>query len=368
MMNTRGALIMTTINVPENLRAWRRCLRDDDVIVVAGDKKTPSVRVKALLGELPGENIYLDYRDQYERWPDLSTALGWNTVRRRNLATLAALDHDPAWLVTVDDDNWPLYESPTFGDWLRVPLTQGVRDRTMITMSSGWYNAAGMLHPPVWHRGFPHSRRSDDMRGVGFDDPDNVLTTRDAQLGVIAMMWHGDPDVDALDRYRDDVEVVGWHGGQGITLAPGTWCPFNGQAVAFIRQLVPAMFWWQHVGRYDDIWASFATQRVMEEFGLVARWGEPIVRQRRDEHTVRDFPALVRDLRDEVLGYERNDEVIELLRGVDLGGSPSTFIAAVRVFTSIQSYAHQPEGRWLAPAVEAFWPWLRAVEDTGRFS
>src|SRR5690554_1334828 len=195
MTNTRGALVMTTINVPENLRGWRGALRHDDVIVVAGDHQTPHEDVAALLAELPGENVYLPPREQARRWPDLSDALGWRTIRRRNLAMLAALDYDPAWLLTVDDDNWPTYVSPEFGDRIRVPLTRGTRDHSLVHTASGWYNAAGMLHPPVWHRGFPHAFRDDDFRGTGTG---GGMETRECQLGVLALLWHGDPDVDAL--------------------------------------------------------------------------------------------------------------------------------------------------------------------------
>lgn len=368
MMNMRGALIMTTINVPENLRAWRDCLRTDDVIVVAGDHQTPHEDVAKLLAELPGENVYLPPQEQARRWPGLSIALSWKTIRRRNLATLAALDYDPAWLLTVDDDNWPQYVSPEFGDRIRVPLTQGLRDHSMITMSSGWYNAAGMLHPPVWHRGFPQSFRSDDMRGLGFNDPASMLTTNDAQLAVLALLWHGDPDVDALDRYRDDVEITGWHGGQGITLAPGTWCPFNGQAVAFVRQLVPAMFWWQHVGRYDDIWASFLTQRVMQELNLVARWGEPLVIQRRAEHTVRDFPALVRDLEQEMVGYRYNEEVIRFLRELDLGGLHSVTAIVRHIHNELYWYTSSEKGYWLKSVMAGINEWDDAIKATGAFT
>jgi hypothetical protein len=182
-------------------------------------------------------------------------------------------------------------------------------------------------------------------------------------------MWTGDPDVDALDRYASDIETHDWALDGNLTLAPGTWCPFNSQATASRAELAPALFYWPHVGRYDDVWASFVAQRVMQEHNLLVQYGRPLVTQTRDEHTRRDFPALLRDLDAEMLGLKFNDQVIAMIRDAAPVGGSTTIVDhvhdihyALRRAESVEPYGPNDAGR----VNEAFARWLDACHDVSR--
>lgn len=313
--NPEVVLITTTINVPHNLYEWRKVLKDEDLVVIAGDQKTPEREVRDLCTRLPGgpeQNVYLAPGDQESMYPELSRLIGWNTVQRRNIALLEAMSYDPKVIITVDDDNRPLQWITENVDWndrdeLVFNLTYDVQPILATRSSSGWYNVAAHLIPPAIHRGFPHSKRYDLSLERGY-------VQLDTRVGVVAMMWIGDPDVDALDRYKTNNRIsTEWNEGH-VVLDRGTWCPFNSQATALRAELAPLLFYWPGVGRYDDIWASFVAQRVMEYLNYVVRFGYPLVEQRRGEHTVRDHNALFRDLQNEMFGLMHTDDVIDWVR------------------------------------------------------
>lgn len=295
----RRALITTTINVPENLRAWREVgMNSRDVVIVAGDLKTPHAAVRDLLDELPGENIYLHPDDQ--RNYAISDPLGWNTIQRRNVALLEAIRLGAEIITTVDDDNYPVANT-YFADVDRV--LRGGAPYTLAASTSGWWNAGSLLEPQVTVRGYPLSRRHEVPEMLNLTELDRAI-----RVGVVASLWLGDPDIDAVERIVTNPEVKRVRMDSNVVLAPGTWCPFNTQSTTFVRELAPLMFMWPHVGRYDDIWASLLTQRVAQELNYQVSFGYPLVHQARNEHD------LVRDLEAELLGMRLTDLVAEQLR------------------------------------------------------
>ena len=93
-------IVTTTINPPtEALR--RFAALPDWSLVVIGDKKTPSDF------HIDGA-IYVPPEEQERYDPDLSEALGWNCVERRNYGFLWARDMGAEVVAVVDDDNIPL--------------------------------------------------------------------------------------------------------------------------------------------------------------------------------------------------------------------------------------------------------------------
>ena len=71
-----------------------------------------------------------------------------------------------------------------------------------------------------------------------------------------------DPDIDAVTRLAAPVMATGYKRGESFALAKGTWFPFNSQNTALAREAIPAYFLSPHVGRYDDIWASYVVKSV----------------------------------------------------------------------------------------------------------
>lgn len=313
---TRAALITTTINVPTNLQDWAACLTPDDVIVVSGDLKTPHAEVSELLKRIYDAtgiiSAYLHPENQ-TRWVT-SGHVGWNCIQRRNFAILEALQFKPEFIVTVDDDNFPVTDEQVnlYDNAFRhTPTTEAIH------ASEGWFDVGSFYQPRITHRGYPIPRRVADRDENGT----NEITSLDAQptpIGVYASLWLGDPDIDAIERIVNDPEVtepfVHTNGltTSYATLARGTWCPFNSQATAFRAELAPTMFMWPQVGRYDDIWASYVTRKVMDEAGLHVAYGYPWVRQDRNPHD------LLVDLGKEVFGMKHTPHMVDVIRGVDL--------------------------------------------------
>lgn len=297
------ALITTTINNPTVLKLYRQyadTLSSSDVsMIVAGDKKSPHADIVRTMQEVNG--VYLHPDDQTE-W-ESSEVIGWNSIQRRNIAILEAIRSGADAIVTVDDDNIPL-ESNYFGKIAHLLS----RDQYVYQIGSparGWYNAANMLIPPVYHRGYPYHVRSEHDMSI-------TQELKWQSIGVVAGFWIGDPDIDAIERIymQPDVQGVVGLGMEGFTLAPQTWCPFNSQNTAYQWFLAPLMMCWPGVGRFDDIWASYLARSIMDHSQYRVHYGQPIVKQERNEHD------LYTDLEKEIFGYRHTRELCEALRTV----------------------------------------------------
>lgn len=293
------ALITTTINVPGNLDKWREALDPGDVIIVAGDVQSPHDEIEEFLGDVPGNNIYLR-PNQQEGWA-VSEHIGWRCIQRRNIALLEAMRYSPEYIISVDDDNYPtsVLQIVTYDEILR-----GVRPSPQVHSQSGWFNPGLACMPAVTHRGYPLRQRAIDAQQLDYHVSHfNEQTS----VGVAASLWIGDPDIDAIERLATDPTVESLTFPR-FTLAPGTWAPFNSQATAFLDVLAPAFFMWPGVGRYDDIWASYLMRAVMQKHGFLTHYGEPLVRQARNEHDV------LKDLEAEMFGMRWNTSIINILR------------------------------------------------------
>lgn len=298
----RRALITTTINVPENLRAWAAQLDDTDVVVVAGDVKTPHDEVKKLLSELTCRTSYVG--TSASEW-SVDGCIGHNTIQRRNLALLEALKQAPDvdYIITVDDDNWP---SSYWVEEVDGIFSGEGSTANLISTDTAWFNPGALCSPSVVHRGYPLSLYRSSPTSIIDNLTDLDQFRGHTNIGVFASLWTGAADVDAIHRMvkGDHVDSV-W--GDAV-LQPGTWAPFNSQATAFRRELAPYMMMWPHCGRFDDIWASYVMRAVMDARGWRVRYGRPTVHQERNPHNH------VKDLEAELIGYRHNETVIAALR------------------------------------------------------
>jgi len=296
----KRVLITTTIHVPENLRAWRDVgMTENDVVIVAGDTNSPHEAIVKFLQSLPGDNRYLWPEDQ-GKWR-CSSVIGWKSVQRRNIALLEAMTLKPDYIVTVDDDNFPLTGNH-FATW-DAHLDGSDTSYDTVSSHNGWWNYGEMLAPPVVMRGFPLE--------VRHADPGLRRLTAERLVGVTAALWLGDPDCDAIQRIERAPETL-VIAQRDAVLEYGTWCPFNSQATAYLGVLAPLMNVWPFVGRYDDIWSSLLAQRVMVKLGYTLRVGGPAVRQTRNPHN------FLTDLKNEMFGLEYTWELANVLRDMGL--------------------------------------------------
>lgn len=302
------ALVTTTINVPAGLRRWASQLGGDDVIVVAGDHRTPHAETREVLADWSREfgvqTLYLYDGPEQERW-QTAQAVGWDTVQRRNVATLEALRFRPDVIYTVDDDNFPTGSDHVrhVADILDVNTTT---ELTTVSSATGWFNVGSLLTPSVVHRGFPLDHRHDLPQLQPVDRAVN-----EPPVGVFASLWTGDPDIDAIERIhcdpRTSVEFP-----LTVRLAADTWCPFNSQATAYAGEFGALLCVPSGLGRYDDIWGSYVARRVLDRLGYTVAYGAPYVEQVRNRHN------LMRDLDAELYGMRATDSFVTWLRQLEV--------------------------------------------------
>ena len=324
------ALITTTIHVPRALEGYARDARAHGraiKIYVAGDRRTPAETMDYCGGLARETGVECEYLDPPAQeaflapWPGLREHLPWNCIQRRNVALLKAYRDGADVLVTVDDDNF-VAEDDYFSH-VSSHIGSSHSSHTGIGASptlpaygraGEWFNVCRFLATANNYQFVPRGYGMAARAGL----PDGGAPVRGAPLtlpvAVVAGFWLGDPDIDAATRLAHPVEVTRYRLDHNFFLAPGARCPFNSQNTALARATLPAYFLSPHVGRHDDIFASFVVKRIADHLGWGVSFGRPLVRQQRNEHD------LLRDFDLERVGMRYVDSFTEALDGVTLHG------------------------------------------------
>lgn len=283
-------IIVTTTIFPPSKAMKRFAELDDWELMVVGDLSTPHDDYE----QLPCHYLTPEY--QQAAYPELSEAIGWNSIERRNIGFVEAWRSGARLIATVDDDNIPL---PGWGSELIVGEEVDVK---CYSAACGVFDPLSVTnHPHLWHRGFPVQllKEKNEVSQVG---------KRRSRVLVQANLWNGDPDVDAICRIalRPEVEFddTGYYCAEQIA-------PFNSQNTILHRDAFPAYSVLPFVGRMDDIWSSYLFQHEHPESVV---FGPATVYQERNQQD------LVWNLENEVLGYRRTLELIESL------GDPSAIL------------------------------------------
>jgi hypothetical protein len=276
----KKVIVTTTINPPTEAIEAFEAMKDWDLVVI-GDKKTPKDYHLS-------RGVYVTPEEQEKYDPALSDAIGWNCIQRRSFGLLWALDMKADVVAVVDDDNIPL---PGWGQDLLVGREVEVNYYESDLPAFDPVGATN--HKELWHRGFPlqllPKRRYDKK------------TSKRVQVDVQADFWNGDPDIDAVCRMEHAPECKFDPG--FFPMASNKLAPFNSQNTFLRGALLKDYFLFPHVGRMDDIWAAYYVQAK----GYRVVYNRASVYQRRNVHD------LVRDMRQEYLGYENNLQIVEAL-------------------------------------------------------
>ena len=118
-------------------------------------------------------------------------------------------------------------------------------------------------------------------------------------MDVQADFWNGDPDIDALCRMEHAPECE--FNPQYFPMCANKMGPFNSQNTFIAGQVFEGLFYVSAYRRMDDIWASYYLQAK----GYRAVWAKASVYQLRNPHD------LVRDMKQEYLGYENNLKLVQ---------------------------------------------------------
>ena len=275
-------IISTTINPPteaikkfDNLKDWN--------LIVSGDLKTPpNYKLK--------NGIYIGPKDQEKISKKLSDLIGWNCIQRRNFAMILAYKKGADIIATIDDDNIPL------SNWNKnLLIEKKVKAKKYITKEEAFDPISVTNYKHLWHRGFPlqilkHKNKAKDIKKVN------------SNFDVQADFWNGDPDIDAICRMEHAPECK--FQTSVFPFTSNKMSPFNSQNTYLKRKVMEHYFLFPHIGRMDDIWASY----YVEAKGFKVLYNRPSVYQQRNVHD------LTTDMKKEYIGYEHNLKLIRELK------------------------------------------------------
>jgi len=270
-------IVTTTINPPtEAIHRFERM--DGWKLVIIGDLKTPKdYQLK--------NGIYVGPAEQEKYDKELSDAIGWNCIQRRSFGLLWAHDMGADIVAVVDDDNIP-YDG--WGEDLSIG--RDVEVHYYETDLPALDPVGATNHNHIWHRGYPLqllAKRDYTKRSRKVVRPD-----------IQADFWNGDPDIDAVCRMEHAPECK--FDPDRFPLAGNKMSPFNSQNTFLSGRILKDYFLFPHVGRMDDIWASYYVQAK----GYKVVYAKPSVYQDRNQHN------LIKDMKQEYLGYEHNLELV----------------------------------------------------------
>jgi hypothetical protein len=273
-------IVTTSINAPTEAIEKFDAL-SDWILVVIGDLKTPKdYKLK--------RGIYVSPEEQEKYDPDLSEAIGWNSIQRRNFGLLWSKDMKADVVALVDDDNIP-YE----GWGTNLLLEKEVEVNYYETELPVFDPVGATNYKHLWHRGYP-------LQLIPRREYHRCFK-KIMKFDVQADFWDGDPDIDAVCRmiYRPECKFDC----SAFPMAANKPSPFNSQNTFLRGELLKDYFLFPHIGRMDDIWAAYYVQAK----GAKVVFGKPSVYQKRNEHN------LVVDMKREYLGYEHNLEMVSKL-------------------------------------------------------
>jgi len=278
----KKVIVTTTINpVTEALRRFQQM--QDWELVVVGDLKTPKDYASQL-----ERGIYITPEMQEARDKELSDAIGWNCIQRRNFGLLWAHDLGADIVAVVDDDNIPY---PFWGKNLYVG--KEIEVNYYETDLPAFDPVGATNYPHLWHRGYPLQL----LPKRNYTNKSRRKITVDVQ----ADFWNGDPDIDAICRMEHAPDCT--FDDNYFPISSNKLAPFNSQNTFISGKWLKDYFLFPHIGRMDDIWAAYYVQAK----GCRVVFSKASVFQARNPHD------LVRDMKAEYLGYENNLKIVEEL-------------------------------------------------------
>ena len=255
-------------------------------LIIVGDKKTPDKVYKKF--EKRRKNVrFISHDEQSSKYPDLSELIGWNCIQRRNIGFIEAYLEGADVVATVDDDNIPY-------DCWGKDILLGERAGRCYTPAGNCFDPLyATNHPELWHRGFPLQFLSEREY---FHETEETF-----DFSVQADFWDGDPDVDAICRMQFAPECS--FDNSCFPFTSSCFSPFNSQNTFLRRDVLKDYFVFPHVGRMDDIWASY----YVEALGHKVVYNKATVYQDRNEQD------LTKNMTDEFIGYEKNEMLLDRL-------------------------------------------------------
>ncbi len=313
-------------------------------LIVAGDRKGPHG-----YGFDQAHVRFLSIDDQLNGPFALARALPTGHYCRKNVAYLQAIANGATCIYETDDDNAPRdnwsarTESVALANVVASPSDSSLE-------SNRWVNVYQYFSDElIWPRGLPLDRIHARIPG------DDVAATQNVTAPIQQGLVNGSPDVDAIWRLVAD-RPFAFDDSPSVYLAPGNWCPFNTQSTwwwptAYALLYVPSFCSF----RMCDIWKSFIAQRCLWAMDMGIVFHAPEVDQDRNEHD------LMHDFRDEIPGYDRNAELVDILASVPLEAGATAVAPNLR-----RCYAALVEAEFFpTDELRLVDAWLSDISDIG---
>ncbi len=305
------AIVTTTINPPTKAlgKFIEIAARDDWQVFIIGDQKTPHEPYMRLSDKHKFVHYFTPVMQETD-YPKLSELIGWNCIQRRNFGMVYAHRAGAEIIAVVDDDNIPydnwgqnllidqtvkldIYDSP--GEVFN-PLARFDFGYKTVNMC---HDPEGEFTKPIWHRGVPEQQI--ELADYSKLNPQEIQRKENRLVLVQADMWDGDPDISAMCRMVLHPDVKFTHENAYAGVKPG---PFNSQNTFLHRDVMLDYFLFPHIGRMDDIWASYVVQA---KFPNCVAYGLASVYQERNPHD------LSKDLANELIGTLHTPELVQWL-------------------------------------------------------
>lgn len=277
-------IVTTTIHSPTKA-ILEFCKKADWNFIIVGDLKTPHKDYEQLMLIYPNLT-YLSPSKQEQKYKELSNAIGWNCIQRRNIGFIEAYNQGADIIASVDDDNIPL------DNWGKnIVVGKEIEIDTYIPKGNVFDPLSITKDNYLWHRGFPIQCLKEK----------NILMKKIIKRKVLvqADLWNGDPDIDAIARLTFKPEV-------NYDYIKSFYCsnvisPFNSQNTFIAREAIPFYACLPFIGRMDDIWGAYILQYYFPNSVI---YGCPTVYQ---ERNVQD---LVTNLEKEIIGYRNTNNLL----------------------------------------------------------
>ena len=281
-------IITTTINSPTEALVKFSEIDDWDLVII-GDLKTPDKEFESVFKDKK-HVTYLSSYEQSHLNKDLSDMLGWNNIQRRNFGFWYGLQHPKKYEIfaTVDDDNIP------YLNWGKDILIGKKTKVKSYSTNEGFFDPIFTYTQGTertWHRGFPEQLLND--RKI------NLVKEIETIPLIQADLWSGDPDISAVCRMANSPD---WKYEKYDSFYDGPFTtyqltPFNSQNTFLDRSIMSKYMMICDIGRYDDIWGAYLLQKDNTLREKIV-FNKITVHQKRNEHD------LVKDLKNEIFGYE----------------------------------------------------------------
>ena len=209
-------------------------------------------------------------------------------------------------VIALDDDNFV-----TDADFVGWHSDVGkVKNMQLIQSDTGWHNVHEHLKADVkfYPRGYPFGQRHKKTK--------LSISSERVRAVVNQGLVLGDPDIDAIQRLAHPIEATSMNADFEPQFGlKDTWSPFNYQNTCLCRELIPCYFRPKSGLRNADIWTAYIINKLAGHMGDVITFGQPLVRQVRNEHNLFD------DLDIELQNNRETDYFCDLLRSVSLSGT-----------------------------------------------